>query len=165
MTPRSNNALESSAAAAARFGRTLRARRKALRITMVAAAEAAGISRVTWHRLEKGEASVAWASVLAAAAVLGLRVQAIEDAGQTNASPPLQAEDGWVPLHIPLTEFPGLRRLAWQVNEHIETLSPREAYGLYERNVRHLDEEALSDPERTLLRALRALFAGAAPRV
>lgn len=165
MTPRSNNALESSAAAAARLGRTLRARRKALRITMVAAAEAAGISRVTWHRLEKGEASVAWASVLAAAAVLGLRVQVIEDAGQTNASPPLQAGDGWVPLHIPLTEFPGLRRLAWQVNEHIETLSPREAYGLYERNVRHLDEEALSDPERTLLRALRALFAGAAPRV
>ncbi|MBI2398417.1 MAG: helix-turn-helix domain-containing protein [Xanthomonadales bacterium] len=163
MTLRSNQAIEPSAAA--RLGKTLRTRRKALRITMVAAAEAAGMSRVTWHRLEKGEASVAWASVLAAAAVLGLSVQVIEEAGQASASPPLQAMAGWVPLHIPLAQFPGLRRLAWQVNEELTALSPREAYGLYERNARHLDEASLSDPERTLLRALRALFADAAPRV
>lgn len=163
MTLRSNQAIEPSAAA--RLGKTLRTRRKALRITMVAAAEAAGMSRVTWHRLEKGEASVAWSSVLAAAAVLGLRLQFTEEADQVSASPQPRGTDGWVPLRIPLTEFPGLRRLAWQVREDRESLSPREAYGLYERNARHLDEETLSDPERTLLRALRALFADTPPRV
>ncbi|MBC7603974.1 MAG: helix-turn-helix domain-containing protein, partial [Ramlibacter sp.] len=39
------------------IGATLRARRKAMKVSAVAASEAAGISRVTLHRIEKGEPS------------------------------------------------------------------------------------------------------------
>lgn len=40
-----------------------------------------------------------------------------------------------LPLLIRMTDYPGLRRLAWQVGEAVDTLSPREAFGLYTRNV------------------------------
>lgn len=40
------------------IGRHIRAHRRALRISAIATAEAAGISRVTLHRIEKGEPSV-----------------------------------------------------------------------------------------------------------
>ena len=56
------------------LGAELRAHRKSLGISMTVAAETAGISRVTWHRLEKGERQVAWGSLLAAAEVLGMEL-------------------------------------------------------------------------------------------
>ena len=40
------------------LGQKIRSQRKALRITATATAEAAGMSRVTLHRIEQGEASV-----------------------------------------------------------------------------------------------------------
>ena len=40
------------------LGAQLRAQRKALKVNATVAAEAAGISRVTLHRIEKGEPSV-----------------------------------------------------------------------------------------------------------
>lgn len=58
----------------------IRERRKALRVTMVAAAEAAGISRVTWHRIERGEPTVAMGSWLRAAIVLGVEIRIVDPA-------------------------------------------------------------------------------------
>lgn len=141
---------------ARRLGGVLRARRRALGINMTAAAEAAGMSRVTWHRLEKGEPSVAWGSMLAAATVLGLDLRLAENRDDGMAADP--SIDEFLPLRIRLAEFPGLRRLAWQVGEGVEILTPREAFGLYARNLRHLDMEALSARERSLLHALREVF-------
>ena len=129
---------------------------------MAAAAEAAGISRVTWHRLEKGQSRVAWGSLLGAAAVLGLELEwAKEDDEET---PPRQAPSlaAWLPLHIQLADYPGLDSLAWQIREGLEAVTPREALGLYERNWRHLDEASLTAHERALVRALHATFDGAA---
>lgn len=146
---------------AQRLGVALRARRKALGVNMAAAAEAAGISRVTWHRLEKGEARVAWGSLLAAAAVVGLELEWAKpsDGAAAQASAPSLA--AWLPLRIRLADYPGLRSLAWQLREGLETLAPREALGLYERNWRHLDEAMLTAHEWALVRALRATFDGA----
>ena len=48
-----------SAAQLQALGAQLRARRKALRVSSTVAAEATGMSRVTLHRIEKGEPSVA----------------------------------------------------------------------------------------------------------
>ena len=42
------------------LGAAVRQRRKALRLSAVATAEAAGISRPTLHRIEKGEPSAHW---------------------------------------------------------------------------------------------------------
>lgn len=138
------------------LGLALRARRKALGISMAAAADAAGISRVTWHRLEKGEATVALGSLLAAARVLGvdLRLQAAGVASPVAESALADA----LPLHLRLDEYPQLRRLAWQVGDAAQVVSPREALGLYERNWRHLQPEWLEPKERALIDALRQVF-------
>ena len=58
------------------LGEQIRAQRKALRLSATVTAEAAGLSRVTLHRIEKGEPSVtigAWCSAMAA---LGMELQA-----------------------------------------------------------------------------------------
>lgn len=142
--------------AAAALGQALRARRKALGISMAAAADAARISRVTWHRLEKGEATVALGSLHAAARVLGveLRLQA-PDTARPAAEHPVEA---WLPLQVRLDDYPQLTRLAWQVGDATRVVSPREALGLYERNWRHLQPELLEPKERALIDALRQVF-------
>lgn len=138
------------------LGRALRARRKALGISMAAAAEAAQISRVTWHRLEKGEPTVALGSWLAAARVLDmdLRLQATDTAASAAACP----LDAGLPLRIRLDDYPQLRRLAWQVGDSAEAVLPREALGLYQRNWRHLQPELLEPRERSLIDALRQVY-------
>jgi transcriptional regulator with XRE-family HTH domain len=145
-------------AQAVRLGHTLRARRKMLGISVVAAAEAAGISRVTWHRLEKGEMTVAWGSVLAAADVLGMRLSLDEAAaaGRVGERPPNL--ENWLPLTIRLDDYPGLRSLAWQIREGLDSLDPRGAWEIYERNWRHLDPSELSKGEQALIHALRRTF-------
>ena len=54
------------------MGKTIRAHRKALRINATTAAEAAGMSRVTLHRIENGEPSVTIGAYLNAMAALNL---------------------------------------------------------------------------------------------
>ena len=125
---------------------------------MTAAAETAHISRVTWHRLEKGEGTVALGSLLAALQALGLELR-VADPGTAAVAEtlPLAAEAG-LPLRIRLQDYPGLRRLAWQLGEGMEALTPREALGLYQRNARHLDEDRLEPREQALIHALREVL-------
>ena len=131
------------------LGLQLRARRKALGVSMAAAAEAAGISRVTLHRIERGEPSVAVGAWTRAAAVLGLRC-ALQPDAHHEAEPSSAA----IPVRIRLADYPQLRKLAWQVHG-VDALSPIEALGIYERNARHLDERGLDERERNLIDALR----------
>lgn len=152
-------------AQAKRLGATLRARRKTLGISMTAAAEAAGMSRVTWHRLEKGEMTVAWGSMLAAARVLDMALS-IDEIG-VGAEKVASAPDpkAWIPLQIRLADYPGLRGLAWQIREGLDWLSPREAWEIYERNRRHLDTANLSTAERALIDGLQQTFDRLGPHV
>jgi len=145
---------------AVQIGAELRQRRKALGINATAAAEAAGMSRVTWHRLERGETGVSWGMLLAAAEALGLQLQLLapEDSLAPHGEPGTDAST--LPLEIPLGDYPGLRKLAWQVGERVDKLTPREAFGLYERNARHFDEDSLAPHEAALLHALRKVFDG-----
>lgn len=148
---------------ATRLGLAMRARRKDLGITITAAAQAARVSRVTWHRLENGEATVALGSLLAAARVLGMDLQLkVGDVAPVVPDMPL---DAWLPLQIRLDDYPQLRELAWQVGDGAERLSPREALGLYERNWRHVRPETLEPRERALIDALRRTFGAEALRV
>lgn len=54
---------------------------------------------------------------------------------------------------ISLGEYPELRKLAWN-RAPGSVLTPAEAFGLYEREWRHVDTEALGQAERDLIRAL-----------
>ena len=143
---------------AIQLGVLLRKRRKALGINMTAAADAAGMSRVTWHRLERGETGVAWGLMIAAAAALDLEVQ-LMDPHEKDPARLVPIKDA-LPLNIVLAEYPALRRMAWQIGEGIDAVTPREALGLYERNARHIDEPSLMPHEKALLRTLRAVFDG-----
>ena len=149
------------AAQLADLGVCIRARRKALGVSATAAAEAAGVSRVTLHRIEKGEPSVtmgAWCSVMAAVG-LHLQAQTPEDLAPGAADPA-----AWLPVRVALAEYPQLQALAWQVHG-TDTLTPQEAFDIYERNARHLDQEAMTTQERALWQALQQVFGRGAARV
>ncbi len=135
------------------LGAQIRAQRKALRLSATVTAEAAGMSRVTLHRIEKGEPSVTMGAWCSAMAALGMAVQATMPANEraSTAQPPDGA--GWIPARVALAHYPQLRALAWQV-QGTDTLTPSEALDIYERNARHLDLQAMSADEQALLQAL-----------
>jgi DNA-binding XRE family transcriptional regulator len=138
------------------LGVQLRAQRKALKVNATVAAEAAGMSRVTLHRIEKGEPSVAmgaWANV---AAALGMQFN-LELQPQRQAPKNHSPAKGWWPVRIVLADYPQLKALAWQV-QGTDQLTPVEAHDIYERNARHINEAAMSLNEQELRQALQAAF-------
>lgn len=143
---------EQCAAQLQALGAQIRALRKALRLSATVTAEAAGLSRVTLHRIEKGEPSVTMGAWCNAMAALGMGLQAHTG---TQAQPGAATDRaGWIPARVALADYPQLRALAWQVHG-ADTLTPAEALGIYERNARHLDMQAMPTHERALLEALR----------
>lgn len=105
------------------------------------------MSRVTLHRIEGGEASVTMGAYLNAMSALGLVFDVVTDEA------PRAATANALPASIRLADYPALARLAWHAPGLTE-LTPAEALSLYERNWRHLDAEAMSEPERALLSQL-----------
>ena len=146
------------AASLAALGQKIRVQRKALGISAVTAAQAAGMSRVTWHRIEKGEPSVTMGAYLNAAAALGL---GFDVTMPSKAPEPQAGMKGWIPARIRLTDYPQLKQLAWQVQGNAE-LTPAETFSIYERNARHLDTAALDAHEQDLIDALRLALGGGA---
>ena len=135
------------------LGARSRSRRKDLRVSATALAEAAGVSRVTVHRIERGAGSVAMGAYAGVMAALGM-------AFFPPAVPepkPDEVHAGCLPLRIVLADYPQLKQLAWQVHG-LEALTPREALDIYTRNARYLDAPALSARERQLITALHEVF-------
>ena len=132
------------------LGEQLRQQRRGLKVNATAASEAACVSRVTLHRIEKGNPSVTVGAFMALALALGLRLQLTA----VNQAPQVLDRKGWIPARIRLAQYPKLKELAWQVHGAQE-LSPREALGIYERNWRHVDLASLSQDEKDLVDALR----------
>ena len=140
------------------LGQQIRAHRKALRISATTAAEAAGMSRVTLHRIEKGEPSVTMGAYVNALVALGLNFGLVTPSELIEAHRVVDRE-GWIPARICLMDYPQLKQLAWQV-QGADTLSPKETWDIYERNWRHLDKLALTEHERQLIDALQLAFVG-----
>lgn len=137
------------------LGEQLRAQRKRLGVSATTAAEAAGMSRVTLHRIERGEPSVTMGAYLNAAAALGLEL------GVVNAPPPptRNSQAAATPTPIHLADYPQLERLAWQF-QGASSVTPAEALNLYERNWRHIEQSALTPSERALIQQLVARLGG-----
>lgn len=144
---------EDHAARLAELGSRIRAQRLKYRISTVSAAEAAGMSRATYHRIERGEPSVTMGAYLSAIDAVGLVLEV-----RDPAAPPL-APSPALPQRIRLSDYPQLARLAWQLHGADE-LTPTEALAIYERNWRHVDEAAMEPTERALVHALRDHLAG-----
>ena len=128
----------------AALGTRIRARRKALRVSV--------------HRIEQGEPSVTMGAYLNVLAALGMTFSATVVADEPSEK---AADDkaGWLPARVRLADFPQLKQLAWQL-QGADELTPRETLGIYERNWRHIDETALLPRERNLIDALRLAFGG-----
>jgi DNA-binding XRE family transcriptional regulator len=136
------------------LGQQLAERRKALGVSATVAAEAAGMSRVTLHRIEKGEPSVtmgAWSNAIAA---MGMHLQ-LQTHEAARAAP--KERDGWWPVRIALADYPQLKALAWQVHG-TDHLTPVEAFDIYERNARHMDVPSMQAREQALWQALQMAF-------
>lgn len=142
------------------LGAQLRAQRERLGISAVAAAESAGMSRSTWHRVESGEPSVTMGAYLSASRTLGL-VLDLRDPQQARplADPPPTALEP-----VRLARYPQLRSLAWQ-QPGVTELSAQEALALYERNWRHLEPATMEVQERELVDALVKHLGGGRPLV
>jgi transcriptional regulator with XRE-family HTH domain len=135
------------------LGQQIRAWRKALRISATAAAEAARMSRMTLHRIERGEPSVTMGAYLNVVTALGLDL-AIVGPAEAGSETQNGHRTGWIPARIRIADYPQLKSLAWQLKGAVE-LTPEEALAIYERNSRHLDLQTMGTEERELLDALR----------
>ena len=135
----------------ARLGERLRLHRKQQGISAITAAEAAGMSRMTLHRIERGEPSVTVGAWFAAASALGMQLD-LKDPQAPEATAAL-------PDRIRLADYPQLKKLAWQL-QGVEDVSPQEALSLYERNWRHVDAATLSMKEIALVHALATALGG-----
>ena len=135
------------------LGETIRAQRKNLHISAQATADCAHISRVTLHRIEKGEPSVTMGAYFTVLAALGLQIQAKSKAGSDAESPEASATS-IIPAAIKLADYPQLKQLSWHIHG-LDALTPIEAFGIYDRNWRHLDQTILADHEKALIDALK----------
>ncbi|KAA8939261.1 helix-turn-helix transcriptional regulator [Mycobacterium sp.] len=141
----------------AEIGRELRNRRLALGVSAVTTAEAAGMSRVTLHRIEAGSPAVTIGAYLNVAEALGLRLTLDEQCLRPPEHETAPAQTA--PATVRVGDFPQLRAIAWQLRAETE-LTGVEALQLHERNWRHVDQAAMSDEERALVRRLADTYSG-----
>jgi len=140
------------------IGQLIMQHRKSFKITANAAAETAGISRVTLHRIEKGEPTVSMGAYLNVISALDLSLHL---SAKTDIENTANADSvGKLPVRISLSDYPQLKELAWHVRG-VDELSLVEAHSIYERNKRFLDIENLSDSEQELIELLGVAFEGA----
>ncbi len=133
------------------LGEGIRRQRQQQKVSATTAAEAAGMSRVTLHRIERGEPSVTMGAYLSALAAVGLQLEAKDPRAAHGLAPAAAAAAAAAPVR--LADYPQLQRLAWQ-RPGVTELSAQEALAVYERNWRHVAESDLAPSERALIDSL-----------
>jgi len=135
------------------LGRSIRVQRQSMKISATTTAEAAHISRVTLNRIEKGEPSVTMGAYFLVMDALGMQIQALarEDSSTLRAD---LTKTTHLPDEIKFADYPQLKQLAWHVHG-LDSLTPIEAFGIYDRNWRHLDQDSLLPNEMELINALK----------
>ena len=86
------------------LGESIRAHREQQKVSATTAAEAAGMSRVTLHRIERGEPSVTLGAYLSVIDAVGLQLELRDP----NAPPAPVAAAG-VPARVRLDDYPQLK--------------------------------------------------------
>lgn len=137
------------------LGSRVRGRRKALKVSAGAAAAAAGMSRQTLNRIERGERSVTMGAYLNALQALGLRLDVADVQPPGSGLAADRARDIDVDA-VRVSDYPQLQGLAWHLPGAQGDLAVpgAQALALYERQWRHVDQAALTPRERALIDAL-----------
>ena len=136
------------------IGIAIKQERKRLNVTAEALSGASGISRVTLHRIEKGEGASSLNSYLAVFDALNLELTLAEKVkeGSRQLNP-----DDFIPVIIRLKDYPELKKLSWHITGR-DYLKPFEAHAIYERNSRHFDENEMAESEKLLMANLNRAF-------
>lgn len=113
------------------FGEALRLARRRAGLTQLQLAERARIPRQKLIQLEQGRPGVAIAAYAAALEALGLEIEL-------------------KPRQIRITDYPQLRRLAWN-RPGDEFMDESDALALYERNWRLVEPQQMPPEEKALL--------------
>ena len=146
------------------IGQLIRQHRKSFKITANAVAQTAGISRVTLHRIEKGEPTVSMGAYLNVVSALGLNLhlsaEGSREGGGNRGNEANGNDVDTLPVRLSFSDYPQLKELAWHV-QGADELSLVEAHSIYERNKRFLDIANLSDSEQKLIELLGVAFEGA----
>jgi len=141
-----------SAQRLAELGDQIRAVRKGLGVSLTTTAEAAGMSRVTLYRIERGQPSVTMGAYLAVMSALGLELSLAtpdrEHAAKAGAHALIRVED-----------FPELHRIMWHL-PGVNEITRHEAFDIYERNWKHVDKNAMTDKECQLVAELARAYGG-----
>jgi transcriptional regulator with XRE-family HTH domain len=139
---------ETSTAWTRGLGERIREVRRARDIDVNSAALAAGVSRITWFRIERGFGSVHIGAYAKALEALGIRLN--EDMDEPG---PSEDSENHIPVRVQLARYPQLRQIAWHVRA--EDISPTEARDIYARNWNHINVDELTAIERNLVVALK----------
>jgi transcriptional regulator with XRE-family HTH domain len=151
------------------LGERLRKARLRRALTAEQVARAAGITRVTLHRAERGEPAITAGTLIKVMAALGLsgdvallarddklgRLMQDERLPPRRVAKPVRRRAAR-PARIRIDDYPQLRQIAWHLASGTGDLAPEEAFALYERNWRHIDRDAMSARERALVKRLTA---------
>jgi transcriptional regulator with XRE-family HTH domain len=117
----------------------VRTRRQSMKLAAQSVARAANMSRQTLNRIEHGEPSVTIGAYLNALRALGLELRVVTAERLSTTS-----EDA-----VRIDDYQQLKRIAW--HRQGEMLTKREAFALYERNWRHIDQSTLDLSERNFI--------------
>ena len=111
------------------------------------------MARVTFHRIERGEPSVAMGAYVSAISTLGLQLALFDPRIRKRS----HDQSLKLPQKIRLSDYRQLKRLAWQL-KGTQEITAEEALDLYERNWRHVHLKKMEPNERAFLEALLIAF-------
>jgi len=136
----------------ASFGQRILLQRKKLKVAAESVALAAAISRITLHRIEKGEPGVSMGAYISVIIALGLNLSIQEVAPKLN-----DAEEEKNPCEIAIKDYPQLKLISWQLKDDA-VLNALEAKNMYERNQKYILFNEMTEHEKKLIKQLGVEF-------
>ncbi|MEN9930857.1 MAG: hypothetical protein RL604_1104 [Pseudomonadota bacterium] len=136
----------------ASLGQRILLQRKKLKVAAESVALAAAISRITLHRIEKGEPGVSMGAYISVIIALGLNLSIQEVAPKLN-----DADEEKNPYEIAIKDYPQLKLISWQLKDDA-VLNALEAKNMYERNQKYILFNEMTEHEKKLIKQLGVEF-------
>ena len=136
----------------ASLGQRILLQRKKLKVAAESVALAAAISRITLHRIEKGEPGVSMGAYISVIIALGLNLSIQEVAPKLN-----DADEEKNPCEIAIKDYPQLKLISWQLKDDA-VLNALEAKNMYERNQKYILFNEMTEHEKKLIKQLGVEF-------
>lgn len=136
----------------ASLGQKILLQRKKLKVAAESVALAAAISRITLHRIEKGEPGVGMGAYMSVIIALGLSLSIQEGAPKL-----IDAKEDNLLSAIAIKDYPQLKLISWQLRDDA-VLNAMEAKNMYERNQKYILFNEMTEQEKKLITRLGVEF-------